>query len=254
MSKNSRKAMTRKTRVASLLALVFLSIFLFCGVCAAQESCGTEAKLLLSPEELAATVAELEGRKEASGEVYFFDTDKRELLAQGVIIRLRRRSWSDLTVKLRPTTDKKFTDPSSGTDAYKCEVEAVGDQSVTAYSVTTKFPGTKIPETGSDVYAAFSDSQKRLLKAASVTVAWDQVKRAVDIKETDWRVRSNLRTKKLSLELWEWPGGKILELSSKAGSEEGFAAYAELQQVAASKKVKVSADQRFKTSIALGTP
>ena len=38
----------------------------------------------------------------ATGHVYFFDTNARDLLSQGVIVRLRQGVDNDLTVKLRP--------------------------------------------------------------------------------------------------------------------------------------------------------
>jgi len=68
-----------------------------------------------------------------------------------------------------------------------------------------------------------------------MTIDWNQVKRVADIKVTDWEIKLNSPSKKLALELWELPGSKILELSSKAGSDEGEAAYEELRQLAIGK-------------------
>jgi len=100
---------------------------LLCNVCAGQERCSSEVKLLLSPAEIPATVATFKAQKEFSSDVYFFDTDRRELLSRGVIVRLRHGSSSDLTVKLRPPQDKKFTDPTGGKEDFKCEVDLAGN-------------------------------------------------------------------------------------------------------------------------------
>jgi hypothetical protein len=229
-------------------------MLLLCNPCAAQERCSAEVKLLLSPKELPATVATLKAQKESSGEIYFFDTDRRELLSQGVIVRLRHGSSSDLTVKLRPPEGRKFTDPTGGKADFKCEVDLAGNETNTSYSIRNKFSGAQIPETGNDIYHAFSGGQRELLSAASVTIDWNQVKRVADIKQTDWEIKLDSRSKKLSLELWEWPGSKILELSSKAGSEDGKAAYERLRQLAIGKGLKLSPDQRSKTRMVLEPP
>jgi hypothetical protein len=232
-------------------SFILLCALLFSGSFAAQEQCGIEAKLLLSPEQIPTIVAKLRARRESSGEIYFFDTEKREFLSQGVIVRLRRGSWNDLTVKLRPAQGAKIAVTTSGSEIYKCEVDIVGDEPVTAYSVTNKFSREQVPDTGNDVLLALGPGQKNLLEAAHVDIDWHHVKRVADIAETDWRIRSTSRAKNLSLELWEWPGGRILELSGKAGSEEGKAAFDELRQLAVANGVKLSLDQRSKTRIVL---
>jgi hypothetical protein len=229
-------------------------MLLLCNVCAAQERCGTEVKLLLSPEEISATVATLKAQKESSSAVYFFDTDRRELLSRGLIVRLRHGSSSDLTVKLRLPQDNKFTDPTGGKEDFKCEVDLAGKEVNTSYSIRNKFSGSQVPETGTDIYRAFSGGQRELLRAAHMAIDWNQVKRVADIKVTDWEIKLELRSRKLALELWEWRGNKILELSGKTGSEEGEAAYEELRQLAIGKGLKLSADQRSKTRMVLESP
>jgi hypothetical protein len=55
----------------------------------------------------------------------------------------------------------------------------------------------------------------------------------------------------LSLELWEWPGGKILELSTRTTTDSGKATYATLRSLAQKNNLALSPVQRAKTSIAL---
>jgi hypothetical protein len=227
------------------------AMLLICAACVGQERCSTEVKILLSPAEIPATVVSLTAQKESSGHVYFFDTERRELLAQGVIVRLRRGSSHDLTVKLRPPQRKNFEKATGEREDFKCEVDLVGNEANISYSIRSNFTGLQIPETGNDIYRAFSEGQRKLLSAAQVIIDWNQVKRVVDVQVTDWQIKFASRSRKLTLELWEWPGGKILELSRRAGTEPGSLAYAELRQLALDKGLKLSADQRPKTSMVL---
>jgi hypothetical protein len=243
-----------KKNVRTFRTFCLCVMLLLCNVCAAQERCGTEVKLLLSPAEISATVATLKAQKESSSAVYFFDTDRRELLSRGLIVRLRHGSSSDLTVKLRLPQDNKFTDTTGGKEDFKCEVDLAGKEVNTSYSIRNKFSGSQVPETGTDIYRAFSGGQRELLRAAHLAIDWNQVKRVADIKVTDWEIKLESRSRKLALELWEWRGNKILELSSKTGSEEGEAAYEELRQLAIGKGLKLSADQRSKTRMVLESP
>jgi hypothetical protein len=121
----------------------------------------------------------------------------------------------------------------------------------TSYSIRNKFSGTQLPENGNEIYQALSGGQRDLLRAAQMTIDWNQVKRVTNIKATDWEIKLDSRSKKLALELWEWPGGKILELSSKVATEEGPAEDEELRHLAIGKGLKLSADQRSKTRMVL---
>jgi hypothetical protein len=56
---------------------------------------------------------------------------------------------------------------------------------------------------------------------------------------------------KLSLELWEWPGGSVLEVSTRVALDAGQAAYGELRELAKKNGLALNADQRSKTAIAL---
>lgn len=231
--------------------LCFGAVVILCSVCRAQERCGAEVKLLLSATDIPATLAALKAQKESSGEVYFYDTEKRELLSQGVIVRLRRGVANDLTVKLRPPKDRKFMDPTGGAEDFKCEVDLSGNEETISYSVRKNFTETRTPETGNEILQVLSAGQKELVRVAHVQVDWNQVKRVADIKATDWKIKGDSRFKKLTLELWEWPGGRNLEFSTKTGSEEVAGTLKYLREVASGKGLKLSLDQRSKTRMVL---
>jgi len=210
-----------------------------------------EVKLLLSPTETQAAIAALRAKKETSGRVYFFDTGALDLLSQGVIVRLRQGAKSDLTVKLRPHNAKKLSTPSEGMIGFKCEVDLTQEGANSSYSIIRQLAVEEPPQTGTDVSRLLSSAQIKLLEDAQVSVDWTRVKRVAEITSTDWQTQSQPHLGKLALELWEWPGGRVLELSTKVSSDAGSSGYKELQRLVTTKQLAMSPDQRVKTSIAL---
>jgi hypothetical protein len=237
----------------SAVSLSFFScvVLLLCSGLNGQENCNVEVKLLLSPAETQAAIAALSARKETAGRVYFFDTAALNLLYQGAILRLRQGAKSDLTVKLRPPNGKKFSTPSEGRDGFKCEVDLTREGAISSYSITRQLATEEVPLTGADVTRLLSPAQIKLFEDAQVSVDWTGVKRIAEITSTDWHTQSQPHLGKLTLELWEWPGGKVLELSTRVSSDAGSWTYAELEQLVKTKQLTMSPDQRLKTSIAL---
>jgi hypothetical protein len=130
-------------------------------------------------------------------------------------------------------------------------VDQAANETNISYSIRNSFTGRQVPETGNDIYRAFSDGQRMLLNAAQVTIDWAQVKRVANIGVTDWQIKLDSKSKKLTLELWEWPGGQILELSTRTVTESGSKAYADLCQLALDRGLVLSTDQRSKTRMVL---
>lgn len=219
----------------------------------AQEQCDFEVKVLLSAERTDADVSTLKAKQREAGKVYFFDTSSLDLLSGGVILRMRQGSDNDLTVKIRPPTSENFSDPSGGRENYKCEVDIIGGKGIESYSIKSSYSGPQLPRTGTELRSLFTDGQKDLLKQARVSIDWTLVKRLVDIQSTGWRVKANPPPKTLVLELWEWPGGRVLEASTKAKADAGPAVYKELQQLLNAKGLSLNKEQRSKTAMVLET-
>jgi hypothetical protein len=236
---------------AQFLSFFWCAVLVFCSGLQAQENCNVEVKLLLSPTETQAAIAALRVKKETAGRVYFFDTGALDLLSQGVIVRLREGAKSDLTVKLRPPNGKKFSTPTEKLADFKCEVDLTREGANSSYSITRQLAAEELPQTGIDVSRLMSSAQIKLLEDAQVSVDWTRVKRLAEITSTDWQTQSQPHLGKLSLELWEWPGGRVLELSTRVSSDAGSSSYTELQQLVRTKRLAMSVDQRVKTSIAL---
>jgi hypothetical protein len=250
MSKSERRTAQRKALASGLYCL---GIVLFlCPTLAARQGCSAEAKLLVSPQQVEASVVALDAvSRSRGGEVYLFDTDRLDLFAQGVIVRLRAGEPADLTVKIRSDEPKQLKNPFEEGGTFKCEVDLVGDKALTSYSLSADWNEGQIPQTGEALHSALSAGQLRLLAAAKVSIDWHRVKRMVQIRATDWKVPAEAPLKKVALELWEWPGGKTLELSAKADLETGSSTMAQLRQMAVARGLVVEQNQEPKTSLVL---
>jgi hypothetical protein len=228
-----------------------IAVLLLCASLPAQEVCDVEAKLLLSPAQTQAAVAAFNAKRQTTGHVYFYDTSTLDLLSHGMIVRLRQGADNDLTVKLRPTNGQRFADPSAGREDYKCEVDQTGSGAIDSYSIRRDYKGERWPETGTEILAMLSAGQKKLLEESQVPIDWTRVKRIASIRYTAWQIKSQPQFNKLTLELWERPTGKVLELSTKVGADAGPATYTALQRLAKSKGLSLSRVQGPKTRIVL---
>ena len=227
---------------------------LFCSASAAGERCGAEAKLLVSPRDVQNSVAALHAGTEPRGEVYLFDTEGLELLSQGVSLRLRTGAQPDLTVKVRSAKAEELKDPSEGIGIFKCEVDFVGEAALTSHSLRTAWRHQSIPQTGEALHEALSVGQLRFLAVAGVSVDWHRVKQMAMVQATAWEVRMDRPPKKVTVELWEWLGGKILELSAKADPQKGTLTMGQLREMAVANGLAVEKNQEPKTSLVLHGP
>jgi hypothetical protein len=195
--------------------IILMAMFLLVLRLHGQETCDEEVKLLLSPTQVQAAILALQARGETHGRIYFYDTRSRALLAKGVILRLREGAEIDITVKLRPLSGEKFLDPSGGRERYKCEVDLNDDVENQSFSVQNRYVAAKVPETGEAIYQLLSEGQKKLLADSKIQIDWKRVKRIAEIQSTSWATRAHPPIGKLSLELWEWQSGRVLEVSTK---------------------------------------
>src|SRR5580704_4546993 len=223
-------ARCQRSRKLMPLARLSCALFLFCSGLQARENCNVEVKLELLPAETQAAQTALSVKKQTAGRVYFFDTDSLDLLSQGAILRLRSGAQNDLTVKLRPPKGKTFTVSSEKLDDLKCEVDLTGDGANSSYSIGRNLAAERLPQTGADVSILLSPNQKKLLNDAQISVDWSRIKRIAAIESTAWQTQVQPHFGKLSLELWEWAGGKVLELSTKVSKDESLSVYTELQK------------------------
>jgi len=235
----------------SVLGLIGSMLLL--GSAHAEVSCPVEVKLLLASPDAHPVIAALGFKKETTGVVYFFDTDSLELLMQGVIVRVRQGAKNDLTVKLRPPKGGRIDDRSYLGEQFPCEIDRTAAAAETSYAVGRTYNPPKVPENGIGIYDQLSDLQKKLLHDAEISIDWVRVSQVAKIHSTAWRTKTQSPYGKLALELWEWPAGKILELSSKAPAAADAAKYGELERLAKMKGLDLNASQDTKTTTVLLT-
>jgi len=214
----------------------------------ARETCPVEVKLLLSTQAAQTAIGSLGLVKKTAARVYFYDTGTLDLFKQGVILRLRAGADNDLTVKMRqPDSDEQIGLP----ETIPCEIDQTRDGSHVSYSVGSSYRAARVPEAGKEVRKLLSKAQADLLRAAGVSIDWERVTRVAAIDSTKWTTSAQSPYGKLALELWKWPGGAILELSSRAGAKSAEAAYAGLEQLSQEKVLALSASQDTKTGTVL---
>ena len=242
-----RNGIASVARSTLTLMGTFLLVFSLHG----QETCEEEVKVLLSSTQMQAASPALQARGETHGRIYFYDTPGLDLLAKGVILRLREGAEIDITAKLRPHSVQRSLDPSGGRERYKCEVDLINGVENPSYSLQKKHVAARAPEMGEELFQLLSDGQRKLLEYSRVQIDWKRVKRIAEIQSKSWTTRAKPPLGKLSLEFWEWPNGRILEVSTKVAPDSGQVAYVELLDLASKKGLVLSTDQRSKTAIAL---
>jgi hypothetical protein len=233
-------------RYLSLLATLLIVTSL-----RAQKQCSEEVKLLLSPSQVQSAITALNAHQETHGRVYFYDTPALDLLSKGLILRFRDRTEVDLAAKLRPLPGDKFIDPSGVRDDYKCDVDFNDGVETESFSVMNKYLTAKAPVTGEAIFHELSAGQKRLLRDAKVQIDWKRVKRIAEIQSTSWTSRAKPPLGKLSVELWEWSGGSLLEVSTRVVTDGRLATFVELRDLANKKGLALDTNQSSKTAIAL---
>ena len=219
----------------------------------ATEECSVEVKVLLPPPTIQRVIGSLGFEKRVAGRVFFFDTGDLNLLKQGVIVRVREGANNDITVKARVPGGDAQVGASPLRQQFPCETNRTRDGDDTDYSVRRKYEVRPVPERGSDISRVLSPLQKRLLREAGASIDWGRVQRIADVKVTKWEAKSQSRFDKLTLEMWEWSTGNILELSAKVKPDAGPSNYAELQRLVDMKGLASSPSQGAKTSIVLET-
>jgi hypothetical protein len=235
-----------KTGGKSVFAFVCVVLVLGCAL-QAEEECPIEIKLLLAPQTMRTAFASLGFENKAEGQVYFFDTEQLDLLRQGVIVRIRQGANNDLTVKVRVPESNKNIEASQLGERFPCEIDRTAAGENISYSVRRTFKVQQVSEMGTGIRRLLGPTHKSLLQDTGASIDWAKVKRIANIRSTKWQSRAQSRFRSLTLELWEWPEGEILELSTKVQPGEGGSKNAELQEIVRVKHLSLSASQGTKT-------
>jgi hypothetical protein len=191
-------------------------------------------------------------------QVFFFDTPDLKLDRAGVVVRARRiqGKGEDSVVKLRPVVPAELPSELRSLDAFRVEVDALRDGFVCSGTLKGE------PERGSVARAVagetsirklFSKEQRAFYEThAPEGIALEELSVLGPIFVLKMRVQPEQLGRKLVGEMWLYPdGSRVLELSTRAATEEAFQVAAETRAFLDGIGVDLSGEQQTKTKKAL---
>ena len=219
-----------------------------------------ELKLTVPEPHHRSTIAalELDPLEAQIRQVFFFDTPKLALDAKGVVVRARRiqGKGADSVVKLRPVVPSELPEELRRSGAFRVEVDALPggfvcsgalkgspDQADVLKAANAKLPLRKL----------FSKEQRRVFAAhAPEGVALDDLGVLGPIFVLKLRLDPPELGRRLVAEMWLYPdGSRILELSTRCGTNEAFQVAAEARGFLLERGIDLSGEQETKTRKAL---
>jgi hypothetical protein len=204
------------------------------------------------------TALELDPLEAQIRQVFFFDTPELALDAQGVVVRARRIQGrgADSIVKLRPVVPSELPEELRRSGAFRVEVDALPggfvcsgalkgspDQDDVLRAAAGKLPLRKL----------FSKEQRQLFAAhAPQGIGLDDLTVLGPIFVLKLRLLPPSLGRKLVAEMWIYPdGSRILELSTRCGTNEAFQVAVETRAFLVEHGVDLSGEQETKTRKAL---
>lgn len=189
--------------------------------------------------------------------VYFFDTPDLALNAAGVVVRARRIQGKreDSVIKLRPVVPEQLPADLRESPSFVVEVDAMPG----GFVCSASFKG--VPRKASVVDAAggdaplrrlFSKDQRKFYREhAPAGLALDDLSLLGPIFVLKMKGMPRGSARKFAVELWLYPEGRILELSTRCATGEAMQVAAESRAYLASLGIDLDGDQETKTRTAL---
>ena len=191
-------------------------------------------------------------------QVFFFDTPELELDAHGVVVRARRiqGKGGDSIVKLRPVVPSELPDELRRSGAFRVEVDALPGGFVCSGTLKGSPSAADVRSAANrklPLHKLFSKEQRQLFAAhAPQGIELDDLTVLGPIFVLKLRSVPPGFGRKLVAELWIYPdGSRILELSTRAATNEVFQAAAEARAYLTGVGVDLSGEQETKTRKAL---
>lgn len=219
-----------------------------------------ELKLTVPEPHQRSTVAalELDPIEAQIRQVFFFDTPKLELDTHGVVVRARRiqGKGGDSIVKLRPVVPGELPEDLRRSGSFRVEVDALPGGFVCSGTLkgspdsddVRRAAVGKLP-----VRKLFSKEQRQLYRAhAPEGIGLDDLVVLGPIFVLKLRLDPPALGRRLVAEMWIYPdGSRILELSTRAETNEAFQVAAETRAFLAERGIDLSGEQETKTRKAL---
>jgi hypothetical protein len=191
-------------------------------------------------------------------QVFFFDTPELDLDAHGVVVRARRIQGrgADSIVKLRPVVPSELPDDLRHSGAFRVEVDMLPGGFVCSGALkgspdsadVRRAPSGELP-----FHKLFSKEQRQLYAAhAPQGIELDELTVLGPIFVLKLRFTPASLGRRMVAEMWIYPdGSRILELSTRAGTNEAFQVVAEARAFLVERGVDLSGEQETKTRKAL---
>lgn len=219
-----------------------------------------ELKLTVPEEHQRSTVAalDLDPLEAQIRQVFFFDTPELDLDAHGVVVRARRiqGKGGDSIVKLRPVVPSELPAELRRSGAFRVEVDALPGGFVCSGTLKGSPDAADVRRAAAgtlELRKLFSKEQRQLFAAhAPQGIQLDDLTVLGPIFVLKMRLSPPDLRRRLVAEMWIYPdGSRILELSTRAETNEAFQVAAETRAFLAAHGVDLSGEQETKTRRAL---
>jgi hypothetical protein len=191
-------------------------------------------------------------------QVVFFDTPELALDKAGVVVRARRvqGKGEDTVVKLRPVVPDQLDAKLRKSPSFNVEVDALPGGFVCSGSLKGRAQTGEVQRVMAgemSIRKLFSKEQRQLFAAhAPEGIALDDLAVLGPIFVLKLRFVPPQLSRRMVAEMWLYPdGSRILELSTRCGTDEAFQVAAEGRSYLAEHGVSLTGEQQTKTRKAL---
>jgi hypothetical protein len=190
-------------------------------------------------------------------QVFFFDTPELALDRQGVVVRARRiqGKGDDSAVKLRPVVPAELPRNLRRSASFRVEVDALPGGYVCSAALKGALRPTEVKSAVAGeipLRKLFSKEQRAFFAAHVQKIGLDDLTILGPLFVLKLRLTPKELERRLVAEMWLYPdGSRILELSTRCGTDEAFQVAAELRAFLATRGIDLSGEQETKTRKAL---
>jgi hypothetical protein len=190
-------------------------------------------------------------------QVFFFDTPELKLDELGVVVRGRRiqGKGDDSVVKLRPVVPSELPDELRASAGFRVEVDALPGGFVCSGTLKRTLDSGEVRKTVAGerpVRKLFSKQQRAYFAEHAPGIELDDLSILGPIFVLKLRFAPEELGRKLVAEMWIYPdGSRVLELSTRAATNEAFQVAAEARAFLGGQGIDLSGEQETKTKKAL---
>jgi hypothetical protein len=190
-------------------------------------------------------------------QVFFFDTPELALDELGVVVRGRRiqGKGDDSVVKLRPVVPSELPDELRASAGFRVEVDALPGGFVCSGTLKRTLDSGEVRKTVTGqrpVRKLFSKQQRAYFAEHAPGIELDDLLILGPIFVLKLRFTPEELGRRIVAEMWIYPdGSRVLELSTRAATNEAFQVAAEARAFLGGKGIDLSGEQETKTKKAL---